>query len=69
MQWMEDSRRVLLTVLPKDRDPSDYAPEPSEGGDAKLRGSEDATVRVYRAHSVANLKETPSPADPWNLDR
>lgn len=69
MQWMEDSRRVLLTVLPKERDPSEYAPEPPEGGDAKLRGSEDSTVRVYRAHAVSNPKETPSPADPWNLDR
>lgn len=72
LQWMQDSQRLLVMILPVGLNANSYALQPpssADRADMLFDGLPDSTVRVYRAHVARNSADKPPLADPWNLNR
>ena len=71
IEWTPDSQRVLVTINPDGLSQKTGFPkvptEPGEGGPSAAERSR-PTVVLYRARAHSAEDETPSLADPWDLD-
>src|SRR5712664_3028975 len=70
IQWLKDSESVLVTLLPEDLTPAEYAKRLSRtvGSGPEQAKIADSSVVVYRSISKSqddNAKEQPGP---WSLD-
>jgi Tol biopolymer transport system component len=72
LQWMRDSRRLLVMILPADIDANSYAVQPAPSADRAdllFDSLPNSTARVYRSHVARSKTDKPPLADPWNLNR
>jgi len=72
--WTADSRRIIVTALPRNLTPEEYARRISPQSEVLHESSvtkESATVTTYRslAHRENQPSENQPDSDPWNLDR
>lgn len=70
IQWMPNSREVLVTALPENLTPAEYAEHVLRTGNQK---SEEArpfgsTVMVYRSSPISQAKGAEKQSDPWSLE-